>query len=601
MILQSLYQAYGRLKDDPTYMISPNGYSFQKITFKVVLTEEGELFEIQDARVSQQGKLRPNPVQVLGTTKPSGRGINPCFLWDKREYMLGYSAQDEKAAEKQRIREKFLSFRNLHLGLEAKIAGPAFIAVCRFLEDWDPELGRDHPVLEDAAITGFGVFQIQGETNYVHENRTVKRWWDTEGKSKWRTNRPSTQRGQCLVTGDEATLARIHPKIKGVSGAQTAGATIVGFNEDAYQSYGKEQSYNGPVSEEVALRYTATLNALLEGPQRFKHRTTLGDTTVVFWTERSTLTEDIFLPFIAKGSGDLEQSSVQDEGMRQKLQSFLQALRDGYEAYAEIEQAPEQTSYFILGLAPNAARIAIRFFYQGTLAELLANVRQHHRDIGLVPQPAKGNRRADPEFPPAWLLLKQVCRDGDAKEIPPILSGPLMRAIITGTYYPAGLYMAILRRLNAGGRIQYLRASVIKGYLNRNLNKEVSMALDPTRVDRAYLLGRLFAALEKTQKDALGEGLNKTIRDSFYSSASSTPGPIFPRLLRKYQHHLAKLEGGHRINREKLIQEIFAPLLSFPAQLSLSDQGLFAMGYYHQIQDFYKPRGDSATNQTETS
>jgi CRISPR-associated protein Csd1 len=140
---------------------------------------------------------------------------------------------------------------------------------------------------------------------------------------------------------------------------------------------------------------------------------------------------------------------------------------------------------------------------------------------------------------------------------------------------------------------------VLKGYLNRNLKQEVGMALDPDRPDPAYRLGRLFAALEKTQKDALGEGLNKTVRDSFYSSASATPGSVFPRLLRTYQHHLAKLEGRRRVNRERLVQEILEPLAGFPAQLSLADQGLFAIGYYHQTRNFYTKRANGREGDNE--
>ena len=486
----------------------------------------------------------------------------------------------------ERTQRSFSEFRGKHLALEAEIGSPAFSVLCRFLEDWNPATARDHPVLEDAAVTGFGVFQIQGETSYVHQDPAVSRWWDTQ-----RAARSAERRGQCLVTGEEGPVARIHPKIKGVARSQKAGATIVGFNEAAYESYGKKQSYNAPVSENVSFRYVTALNALLDGPMRSKHCTTLGDTTVAFWTEKPTPTEDIFLRFVSEGSATLDDQLVQDEGLRQKLLAFLEALREGQEAYTEIEDSPETTAFFMLGLAPNAARISVRFFHRGTLSALLDNIRRHHRDVRIAPQPAAGRRPADPEFPPVWLLLRQTARD--PKEIPPVLSGPLLRAIITGSRYPEGLYAAVLRRIRADATVNYARSCVIKGYLNRNLKREVSMSIDSERSDPAYRLGRLFAALEKTQKDALGENLNKTIRDSFYSGASSTPGTIFPRILRTYQHHLSKLEGGHRVNREKLIQEILAPIGAFPTHLSLPDQGLFAIGYYHQIREFYTKPGDA--------
>ena len=583
MILRSLHVLYDRLKDDTAYNIAPYGYSLQKISFKVVLTAQGELFEIQDVREPVQGNLRPKQVLVPGAAKSSGSGVNPCLLWDNSGYMLGYKAADENP---ERTRKSFSAFRGKHLALEGEIGSLAFSTLCRFLEDWDPASAEDHPVLADAATTGFGVFQIQGETRYVHQDPAVSGWLDTQPAAQ-----SAECQGQCLVTGEEGPLARLHPKIKGVAGAQSAGATIVSFNEVAYESYGKRQSYNAPVSKDVSFRYVTALNALLDGPMRSKHRLTLGDTTIAFWTGQPTPTEDIFLQFVSGGFDLIDDHPIQDEGRRQQLLGFLRALREGREAYAEIEDAPEQTPFFLLGLAPNAARIAIRFFHCGTLAELLDNIRKHHHDIRITPQPAVGKRPADPEFPPAWLLLRQTARD--SKEIPPILSGPLLRAIITGSRYPEGLYSAVVRRIGAGATVNYARACVIKGYLNRNFNKEVSMSLDPGRSDPAYRLGRLFAALEKTQKDALGASLNTTIRDSSYSAASSTPGTIFPRLLRTYQHHLAKLEGGHKVNREKLVQEILAPLSAFPAHLSLPDQGLFAIGYYHQTRDFYTKRGNA--------
>ena len=583
MILNSLDTLYDRLKHDVAYKVAPPGYSLQKVSFKVVLTLKGALFEIQEAREPVHGNLRPKQVLVPGEAKPTGSGLNPCLLWDNSGYMLGYKADDKNP---QRTRQSFLAFRAKHLALEAEVGVPVFSVLCRFLEDWDPASASQHPVLADAATTGFGVFQIQGEARYVHDDPSVARWWGARREAE-----SGGQQGQCLVSGQERTLARLHPKIKGVAGSQSAGSAIVSFNEDAYESYGKDQSYNAPVSEDVSFRYVTALNALLDGPMRSKHRFTLGDTTIAFWTEQPTLTEDIFLPFVSEGSAILDAPSSQDEGVRQKLASFLRALREGREAYGEIENEPDQTPFFLLGLAPNAARIAIRFFHRGTLAELLDNLRRHHRDIAVAPQPAAGKRSADPEFPPVWLLLRQAARD--SKEIPPIFTGPLLLAIFTGSRYPDALYTAVIRRIGADATLNYARACVITGFLRRNLKKDVSMSLDLARTDPAYRLGRLFAALEKTQKDALGESLNKTIRDSFYSAASATPGSVFPRLLRTYQHHLAKLEGGHRVNREKLIQEILAPLGTFSAHLDLSDQGLFAIGYYHQTRDFYTKRDNA--------
>ena len=592
MILSELYMLYDRLLADSNYRVAPYGYSLQKISFKIVLTSDGQLLEIQSEQSQQNGQLKPRQILVPGVQKPSGSGLNPCFLWDNSAYVLGYKANYKNDKEKNRTACSFLAFRDRHLQFEAEIQSDAFSIVCRFLEGWDPDspqATRHLASLSVKSINGFGVFQIQGDLQFVHETPPIKAWWDKRWEihgPKWHLPASSAKSmDQCLITGKTATIAQTHLKIKGVRGTKSVGATIAGYNELAYESYGKKQSYNAPVSEEAAFRYVTALNALLDGPKRSKHRLILADMTIAFWTDQPTVTEDIFLPFYTKGSAVVEDEAVQDEGLRKNLHTFLQALRKGgeaREAYGDIEGSALQTSFCMLGLAPNAARIVVRFFLQGTLAELLDNLRRHHHDISLEPD---GNY---PEFPPAWQLLRQIALP--KKEIHSPLTTPLLRAIISGSPYPQELVSAVLRRLYAGASVDYLRACVIKGYLNRNMNMDVSMNLDSDRTDPAYRLGRLFAALEKTQKDALGQSLNKTIRDSYYGAASSTPVIVFPRLLRTYQHHLGKLDGGVRINREKLVQEIMAPLRSFPAHLGLPDQGLFAIGYYHQTRDFYKKR-----------
>jgi len=591
MILQSLHDLYARLKDDPDYQIAPPGYSLQKISFKVVLRPDGELFNIEDVRRKEANTWQPQRIQVPGDNKPSGQGFNPCFLWDNGGYMLGFKPVDEKLSEEKQAKQRernlksFLAFLERHLAAEEEISNPAYSAVCRFLKSWDPEQGMNHPALLEAGA-GFGLFQIMGQTKFVHEEASVKQWWD----DKLRTSQEDSL-GQCLLTGQTTSIARLQPKIKGIGDKQ---APIASFKEKAYESYGKTQAYNAPVSEEAAFQYGTALNALTDGKMKTKHRFRLADTTVVFWTDRPSPAEDIFAQFITSGAELPDEEEAQDEGLRQKLQHFFEALKKGHEEYAEIDDNPEQTRFFILGLSPNAARISVRFFYQSTLAELLDNLRKHYADMQVIRQFAEGSKRPDPIFPPLWMLLRQTARE--SKEIPPVLSGPLLRAVISGAHYPQGLYAAVLRRIRADRIVNYMRACIIKGYLTRNLNREVNMALDFNRTDPGYRAGRLFAALEKTQKDALGD-VGSSIRDRYYSSASSTPQSVFPRLLRTYQHHLSKLNPGAKVNREKLVQNILDPIHDFPAHLNQAEQGLFALGYYHQTKSFYTKMNDSGATE----
>ncbi len=581
MILQSLYELYERLKTEPDYQIAPPGYSLQKIVFRVVLHPDGRLHAIEDARIKgNDGRLIPRQLLVPGNSNRSGSGFKPLFLWDKPEYMLGYKSDDDNP---ERTTDAFKSFRERHLGLREDIRSNAYQAVCIFLERWKPAQASGWPVLNEVG-PGYGVFQIIGQAGFIHEESMVQDWW-----SNSYSQRETSPDGQCLITGDWAPIARLQYKIKKV-GAQGE-SQIVSFNDLAFESYGKSQSFNAPISEPAAFRYATALNALLDGPISYKHRFTLGDTTVVFWTEKPTNTEDIFAIFAEGQLNLISDEPGQDDRIRQKIRLFLKALRQGKEAYPDLDRKPDRTKFYLLGLTGQAkGRIGVRFFYRDTLSKLLDNLRRHYSDIAVVRQFGSGSRHPDPEFPTLQQILDETAirrqNKPDRKKIPPVLEAPLLRAVIAGTPYPLGISLAIMRRIHADRQVNYVRVCIIAGYLRRNLKKEVSMCLDNECKDPSYRLGRLFAVLEKVQGEALGK-INAGIRDRFYSSASATPGIVFPRILRTYQHHLAKLPEGLRINRERLVQEILAPVKEFPAHLDLVGQGLFALGYYHQAKELW--------------
>ncbi|HWL09982.1 MAG TPA: type I-C CRISPR-associated protein Cas8c/Csd1 [Planctomicrobium sp.] len=566
MILQALNSYYEQLAADPDSEIAAAGFSRQKISYAVVLNPDGTLEGIEDLRTGEGKKRLAQSLLVCGDSKPSGSGINPCFLWDNPAYMLGYKPEDSKP---ERTREAFEAFKKRHLDLEQTIGDAEFNAVCRFMENWNPERSDEHETLIEIG-TGFGVFRIRGATHFVHEQVTVREWWLDQLKQAEATS--ESELGQCLVTGRFAPIARLHdPKIKGVAGAQSSGAAIVSFNLDAFESYGKSQSRNAPVSETAAFQYCTALNSLLADRSR---RVQIGDATTVFWTEQATLAES-YLVFIF-GSPPPE-----DEALLNDLNKTLRMIAQGkYPA----EFGDKATPFYILGLSPNAARISVRFWRVSTLGEIVSNLQQHFADLSLQ------RREHEPEFISPWQILRETVRD--SKDIPPQLSGALMRAILTGQAYPQMLLTALIRRIRADRELRYIRVAAIKACLNRQFRlnslscKEIVMSLDTDREDVAYCLGRLFAELEKTQEDAL-PGINDTIKDRYFGSASATPGSVFPRLIRLSQHHLGKLEKPNRIFHEKRIQQIVDKLQRFPAHLNLQDQGLFAVGYYHQRQDFF--------------
>jgi len=239
-----------------------------------------------------------------------------------------------------------------------------------------------------------------------------------------------------------------------------------------------------------------------------------------------------------------------------------------------------------LGLAPNASRLSIRFWHVDQYGNFLNRIILHYKDLELI-----RNERYDPEFIPISRILKETAPLGDTKRIPPLLGGVLMRAILTGLPYPQALYNAILSRIRADQKVNYIRAAIIKAILNRHYryyqkDNEViiKMSLDEQSTNVAYRLGRLFALLEKAQEDA-NPGLNATIKDRYFGAASASPASVFPILLRLAQHHIAKAEYGRLVERR--IQEVLSLVNRFPNYLNLEDQGLFVLGYYHQRQALF--------------
>ncbi len=607
MILPALNTLYDRLIGDEKYGIAPTGWSIQKVSFCIVLEEDGYLHDIQDARqpvatTLKSGKTntthRLMQVPVPGKTKPSGSGINPCTLWDNAGYLLGYKTPDlsntEETGKKQkRAQETFTATRKHHLALENQINTPPFSAVCRFLEQWNPSDINAQWIakLDNFATTGNGVFRIIASREYVHDTEAFKQWYEKNRQ----VSMTKEQTGICLATGRQDTIARLHePAVKGVAGAAPSGAKLASFNQPSFESYAKDQSYNAPVATTVVSHYGKALNALLDGPQNKRHRMKIGDATTVFWTERATKTESLFASFF-RGDVDVKEAdgelNTEEDGLMQdRLDAFLNTLRRGGGGGFDVLEDDPDTRFYILGLSGNKSRLAVRFWHVCTIRELLERLRGHFELLALYRHP-DADRYHEPEFPSAERLLAETARKDD---ISPILGGQLMHAILQGTPYPMTLLNGIITRIRAGEKITYLKAAILKAVLTRNLKRTIDMSLNTERTDPAYLLGRLFAALQKTQEDALGREINAGLRERYYSSASATPGSVFPRILRTYQHHLAKLETPVKISREQLVQSIHVLLDDYPSQLGLADQGLFAIGYYHQRQYFFIPKGKQA-------
>ena len=578
-LLAALSRAYDRLPDAPPY-----GYSSEKIGFCVVLNPDGSVASVEDLRDTDK-KRSPQMVMVPQAVKRTA-GISPNFLWDKTAYVLGVTASGGK-----RTAEEHARFRLQHEKWLAGTEDEGLLAQLRFLDSWSleqfvlplwPEEMRDQNV----------VFALASEyrDRKIHDRPAAREIWQ-------RIRATGASDPQiCLVSGHSGPVARLHPAIKGVWGAQSSGASLVSFNLDAFSSYGHEQGDNAPVSEAAAFSYATTLNRFLEKDS--SHRLQIGDASTVFWADAeglvATLAEDFF-------AGMFESPASDDDRMQTRIVAAqLDRLRRG-ERLADVEpKLAEGVRFYILGLAPNAARLSVRFYWEDDFGQLTLNYQKHIADTAIEPPPRDG-------YPPLWRYLVELAVLNKRENVPPNLAGEWMRSILTGSPYPMTLLATVLMRIRADGEVNGLRASILKSVLIRNFKKEAPVALDPEfKESKGYLLGRLFAVYEAVQRAALGDNVNATIKDKYYGAASASPQKVFATLDSGAQNHFSKIRKsrpGQAVNLEKLILSIM-DLMSpagdpFPAFLNAPEQGLFGLGYYHQRSDFFRKRDDNIPEITE--
>jgi CRISPR-associated protein Csd1 len=573
MILQALKDYYDRKAADPDSNIAPEGWEQKELPFIVVLGIDGNLINIEDTREGE-GKGRRAKVFLVpqGVKKTSGVAAN--LLWDTAGYAFGI---DNKGNKERAIQQKRAFTRRL----EDELGDiPVINIVLKFLNTITEERLQQESCWDEIVQTNQNLsFRINNETSLISLRPEVAAKINSAESMK--ENETS---GTCLVTGENAKIKNLHKSIKGVYGAQSSGANIVSFNLDAFRSYGKMQGHNAPVSAEAEFSYTTAINTLLGKDS--KQRLLIGDATTIFWSKRESSFESDFSFFFKEPDKDNPDSGTQ------KVRALFDSLNTG--AYREDDG---ENRFFILGLAPNAARIAIRFWLTGTIFEFSFRIRQYFEDFEIV-KPAN-----EPNYYSIWRILVNVAQQDKSENIPPNVAGDFMRSILEGTPYPTTLFQAVMRRIHSDSeyRVKPIRAALIKAYLNRyirfypnNNSKEVSIALDTSQPSVGYQLGRLFAALEKIQEEA-NPGINATIRERFYGAACAAPVTVFANLLRLKNHHLAKMDNkGRVVNFERLLSEIMARLDDFPAHLDLHEQGRFAIGYYHQRQAFFEPKEKSS-------
>ena len=611
MILQALYNYYQILLKDPDVEIAEPGYSNVPVSYALNLSAQGDLLDIIPLFVPvQKGKKTVERPLRMSVPEQVKRSVNVAanFLWDNAAYVLGLTGKEAK--DPAYAQKRFEAFRQLNIEILSLADSPAAQAVIAFLQKHDPQTAPQHPViarhLEGLLEGGNLIFQVEGKN--VLDDPEIRRVWE-----EYRTGQKAIQM-QCLVTGNIEPIERLHPDIKGVQGAQSKGASLVSFNLDAFTSYGLEQGSNAPVSKRVASGYGVALNYLLSD-QNPNRKIYLGDTTVVYWAESvdkryaSAFLRLINPEFIEESPE--EETSKRDKGAEKFMRDVAEKIEQGKAIDLEglkREGLDENTRFYVLGLAPNAARLAVRFFLTEPFGVFAKRIMQHYEDLKIEKEFAN-----QPDYLSPYRILaecvspKVTRRDDEVKQSWSLLGGALMRAILTGAPYPEGLYAAILNRIRHDSdetsekgktrsvKINYVRAAYIKAHLLRKYRRQghnpyqeaLQMSLNESFTHPAYVLGRLFAVLEKAQREAVGQNINATIKDRYFTSACATPASVFPTLLRLAHHWTAKAEYGSAIDRQ--IQSLLDMLDAgpLPSRLTLEEQGVFVLGYYHQRAAFY--------------
>lgn len=573
MILQALADYYEELlKKGKTV---PNGWRRAKVSFALNLAEDGSLknvISLKEEREMGKKTVWISSERTVPQMVSRASGVSANFLCDNSKYMLGVDAEGSGG----RAQECFEAAKQRHLEILKDAHSAAAGAVKNFFQTWKPEEARENPKVQelwDEIIDGSNLIFLVGGKE-CQDDEAIQNAWNRqilEGGTE--------TEGVCLVTGKRTEIARIHTVIKGVQGAQSSGAALVSFNAQAFESYGKTQNYNAPVGKYAAFAYTTALNNLLSQKDYVMQ---LGDTTVVFWAEGGEeLYQDVF--------GWVMEMPVDNQ---KEIQGILKSAAKGEPVpVGNLELNPEQ-KFYILGLAPNAARLSVRFFYQDHFGRLLEHINAHYERLQMV-KPAWENR----DYLGVWALLQETVNQ-NAKEKKPVanMAAAVIRAILAGDRYPTSLYTDLLIRIRSEqGKITWGRASIIKAYLIRNYGWKEGVEFvkvnEETR-DRAYVLGRLFSVLEAIQEEA-NPGINTTIRDRYFNSACTTPASVFPVLLRLKNSHIRKLDNiGLKVKYEKTLTELMGKLGEYPSRLTLEEQGMFMLGYYHEVQKRYTKKED---------
>lgn len=582
MILQALTQYYEDLLR--LGKINRPGWSKQKVSYSLLLSEEGQLLQLlhlqQEVQRGNKTVLGPQEMWVPSPVKRSS-GIRPNFLCDTSSYLLGVDGKGKA----DRSIDCFAASKALHLQLLKEVDSPIARAIVRFFEHWDPSQAASHPALQEdwEELLKGGNLTFSLDKLFAAQDPAIADAWTRHYEDSSADAEPI----RCLVTGQTGTLARLHPSIKGVAGAQSSGASLVSFNAPAFCSFEHEQGANAPVSDYAAFAYTTALNTLLADRNRVSR---VGDTTILCWAAGGeSAYQDCFL-----------MSIFNDSYTENDILNTLHHLSKGESIQWDDTRLSPDTRFYVLGLAPNAARLSVRFFWQNSFGALARNLERHYQRLEII-------RPSFDKFPtlPIWRLVLETVRKappgGRTPEPHPRLAGDLLLAVLNDTLYPATLLNGVELRIRAERSVSRGQAAILKAYYTKYLEQfqpdspmkeALTVELNEQTNYLPYLLGRLFAVMEGLQQRA-NPGINTTIKDRYFNSASATPAIVFPQLINLAQKHLNKLDGGLAVYYDKQITELSSRITqTLPTRMSLAEQSAFQLGYYHETQRRYTAKNN---------
>ena len=567
MILHALTQYYQR-KAESDGGVAPEGFENKEIPFIIVIDKQGKFIQLEDTR---ELKNKKKVARTFLVPKGLGRSGSKSYevsnlLWDHYGYVLAYAGEKgQEQADKQHV--SFTANVNELKQALPDDAGVAAVAAFLASAEEKSKVMQAANWAECAKVKGCNLsFRLVDEAvDLVCQSKLVQVYVSQANQAQ----SDNIPKGICLVTGNLAPIARLHNAIKGV---MPKPAPFTSVNLSASESYGKEQGFIFPVGEQAMFEYTTALNTLLAGENRFR----IGDVTAICWSTKPTTLEETLASLISGGGKDNPDAHID------AVKSLYKSLYNG-----QYQKPDGKEKFYLLGLSPNSARIVVRFWHETTVAALSESIAVWYDDLQMV----RGENSPYPEYMPLPRLLGNLVLDGKMENLPSDLIAQVTDAALNNRVLPVSLLQAALRRNKAEQKITYGRSSLLKAYINRAIRagrlknmKELTMSLDRNRQDIGYVLGRLFAVLEKTQAEA-NPGLNATIADRYFGSASSTPIAVFGTLMRLLPHHLNKLEfEGRAVQLQWEIRQILEYCQRFPNHLNLEQQGLFAIGYYHETQ-----------------